>query len=337
MQHKGLGVLGITAALIGTMLSGAEGDAAALQLRIVPNESLRYAWTIATTSQSHGKERGRDFTLSTEVNYTMTLLLRGLPPKREGPPPTPAAPPLADARGSEGANVAVRIQDFTYSDKRAIGDAKAEVSVSRGHVKCTENGKVIVDSDNDIGADRMADYQRYMRNMESAELRVFLDQAGRQSKPEGDAILVDALKAGGAEGIFPILAGKTARAGESWESSFKLPQVGGFRLAQPAVVRSKMTFSKWVAKAGKDLAQIDVTSRWETRELKGENDSGLLVEFSQVDGGGTGSCLFDPATGRFAEGALETATKYRIDGERDGQTTGLDVVGKTRFTFTAVP
>jgi hypothetical protein len=25
--------------------------------------------------------------------------------------------------------------------------------------------------------------------------------------------------------------------------------------------------------------------------------------------------------------------KYRIDGERDGQTTGLDVSGKTRFVF----
>lgn len=331
MQHREFLVFGITAALAVTLLSGAEGDAADLRLRIAPNENLRYAWTIATTSQSHGKERGRDFTLAAEVNYTMTLQLRGLQPKRESTPPAQAAP------SAEGTNVAVRIQDFTYVDKRAIADAKTEVHLAKGHVKCTENGKVVVDSDNDIGAERMGEYQRYIRNMENAELRIFLDHSGRQSKPEGDAALVDALKAGGAEGIFPILAGKTVKVGEAWESSFQLPQVSEFRLAKPAVVRSKMTFSKWAAKGGQNLAQIDVTSFWESRELKGENNSGLLVEFTQVDGGGTGTCLFDPAKGCFVEGALETTTKYRLDGEREGQTTGLDVTGKTRFTFTALP
>jgi len=125
--------------------------------------------------------------------------------------------------------------------------------------------------------------------------------------------------------------------GESWESSFSMAKLGEFRLAKPAVVRPKMTFSKWVVKDGKDLAQIELQSVLETRELKGENDSRTLVEFTQFDRRGAGTCLLDPATGRFVEGAFEIASKYHLDGEREGQTMGLDVAGKTRYTFTALP
>ncbi|MGD0089781.1 MAG: hypothetical protein ABSE73_07660 [Planctomycetota bacterium] len=334
MQRRDLLLLSLAAMLAAAYPADAAGDTADLRLRIAPNESLRYAWTVAATSESKGIEKGRPFTLNTEVSYTLTLLLRGLPPKRDG-----AAPP---APGQEGARVALRIQDLTYLDKRTIADSKAEVSVSKGHVKCTENGKVIVDSDNDIGLEQMPDYLRPIRNIGNAEVRLTLDSAGRQSQPEGDAgltELLDAIRAGGAEGFYPIpiLAGRTAKVGESWESSYSLPKLGEFRLAKPAVIRPKMTFSKWVAQAGKDLAQIEVATVLETRELKGENDSRLLVEFTQYDRRGAGTFLLDPATGRFVEGALETTSKYHIDGEREGQTVGLDVAGKTRFTFAALP
>lgn len=322
-------VVGLSAAaLAAPWASGADAAPADLRLRVAPNEALRYTWTIATSSESKGKDRGQAFTLTANSSFGVTLLLRGLLPRREG---------TTGPQKPEGMRVAIRVQDMTYSDKRTIGDAKAEVTIAKGRIRCAENDKVVVDSDNDIGLERLGDYQRSLRSMENAELRVLLDPAGRQSSPEGDAALVETLKGGGAEGIFPILSGKETKMGESWENSFSLPQIGEFKLAKPAAIRSTMTFSKWVAKDGKNLAQVDLVSVWETRELRGENDYGLLVEITQVDGRSTGSCLFDPATGRFVEGAIDTTTKYRIDGEREGQTTGLDVSAKNRFSFAAQP
>jgi len=315
------------AALVpGSVLCG-EATSADLRLRIAPNDTVRYAWSIASSSESRGKERGRAFTLTTDSNFGMNLSLRGLAGKRENPAPATGAK-------ADGGRAAVRIQDLVYTDKRSIENSKTELYVSKGRIKYVENGKVIVDSDNDIGLDRFTEYQQHVRAVENGEMRAWLDAAGRQSDIQGDPALVETLKSGGAQGIFPILSGKETKLGEAWEDTFSMPQIGEFKLAKPAVVRSKMTFSKWVAKDGKNLAQIDVSTAWDNQELKGENDTGLLVEISRVDGGGAGSCLFDPATGHFVEGAINTNVKYRIDGERDGQTTGLDVTGKTRFTFT---
>jgi hypothetical protein len=98
-------------------------------------------------------------------------------------------------------------------------------------------------------------------------------------------------------------------------------------------VHSKMTFVKWVEKDGRKLASIDMMSAWEKQNLKGENNDGLLVEITRVDGRSAGTCLFDPQSGQYVEGAINVSVAYRIDGEKDGQATGLDVSGKTVFSF----
>jgi hypothetical protein len=150
---------------------------------------------------------------------------------------------------------------------------------------------------------------------------------------QGESALVETIK-NQAQAIFPILAGKEVKVGESWQDELKMPNLGDFKLAKPAVVRSKMTFAKWEVKDGRRLAQIELASAWEKQDLKGENTEGLLVEITKVNGCSTGTCLFDPATGQFVEGAIDVVIQYRIDGERDGQATGLDVSGKTAFKFT---
>lgn len=305
--------------------SGEDTGAADLRMRLPPGEALRYAWAINSLSDSSGRERGRAFTLKADSSFTMNLLLRGLPGKR----------PVGFQTGEQTEiPVSIRIQDLTYVDKRAIEDSKTELLVSKSRVKIVENGKVLVDSQNDIGLDKLADYQEHIKNVESGEMRAVLDPAGKQGEIQGEPALVEAIKASGAQGIFPILAGKAVKPGEAWEDSFSMPKIGEFKLARPAVVRSKMTFAKWVPKDGKKLAQIELSSAWDKQDLKGENPDGLLVEITRVDGTSTGTCLFDPAAGQFVEGAINISMKYRIDGEKDGQTTGLDVTGQTRFTFT---
>jgi len=234
-----------------------------------------------------------------------------------------------------GTPVSIRIKDQTYSDKRSVENSKTDLFIAKGKMKYSENDKVVVDSDNDIGLDRFAEYQTQLKNIETAEMRAVLDAAGRQSDVQGDPTLVESIKNGGAQGIFPILTGRETKVGESWEDSFAMPKISEFVLARPAQVKSTMTFTRWQEKDGKKLAVIDLVSIWDAQELKGENKDGMLVEITRVDGRGAGSCLFDPETGRFVEGSITFAMKYRIDGEKDGQKSGLDVNGKTRFTFTA--
>jgi hypothetical protein len=305
-----------------------EDDAADLRFRIGSTDTVRYAWTIASASQSKVKDAGRSFSLSGDTGFSMTLALQGLPAVREAGAPIP--PPGAKTAGGR---VAIRIYDLTYTDKRAIDEAKTELHVAKGKVKYVENGKTVIDSENDIGLDRMADYQQYLKSVEGGEMRVVLDAAGRQSDIQGEAALVDAIKGAGAAGIFPILAGKEVKTGEGWEDSFTMTRIGEFKLARPAVVRSKMTFARWVTQENKKLAQIEIASTWENKELKGESPDGTLAEISQLEGRGSGTCLFDPAAGRFVAGTLTSMLKYRLDGERGGQTTGMDVNGRTDFTF----
>ena len=312
-------LLPLAAALSHSTFAG-DADRADLRVRIRPNEILHYAWTINSSSASSGREQGRAFTLTSESIFGLTLILKGLPQKHEGSP------------------VSVRLHDFAYTDRRSIGaDSKTELVVSKGRIKYTENGKLLVDSENDIGAERLAGYQQHIKNLENSEMRTVLDFSGRQNEVTGDSSLVETVKSGGAHGIFPILAGKEVAPGESWEDSFSMPQIGDFKLARSATVRSKMKFSRWVLNDGKSLAEIELVSAWDKQDLRGESEGGLLVEITRVDGRGTGTCLFDPATGHFVNGSIDVNVKYRIDGELDGQTTGLDVSGKTHFTFQEKP
>jgi hypothetical protein len=313
MHRRSIGL--VVLALLSGVLAAADDDPADLRLRLPFSEVARYAWTISSVTESKGREMGKPFTLTSDSTFAMTLVLKGLPRKGDTIP------------------VSVRLQEVSIRDKKAISaESSVELFASKSRVKCTENGKVVVDSDNDIGLDRMADFQQPIKQMETAEIRSVLDAAGRQSDIQGDAELVDTVKSS-SHSIFPILAGKPVKPGESWEDSFEIPQLEKFKLARPAVVRSKMTFVKWQEKDGQRLAYIEVVSAWEKQDLRGENAAGMLVEITKVDGRTAGTCLFDPATGRFVEGSIEVTQKYRIDGERDGQAAGLDVSGKTTFAF----
>ena len=304
--------------------AAAGDDAADLTLKISPNDTLNYVWSINSVSDSSGIERGRKFTLAADSTFGMTLILRGMP--------------VAPAKRKEGvAPISIRIKDQSYLDKRSIEDSKTELFIAKGKMKYTENGKILVDSDNDIGLDKMGEYQDNFKKMENSEMRAVLDPAGRQSEVLGDEAIVNSIKNSGAQGLFPILSGRSTKMGESWEESFQMPQIGDFKLAKPLTVKSKMTFTKWTEKDGKKLAQIDLTTAWETLDLRGENESGMLVEITKVFGTGTGSCLFDTTTGRFMEGTIDFTMKYRIDGEKNGDKSGLDVNGKTHFMFNAKP
>ena len=313
----------LTAFIILAGCAAAGDDAADLSIKIAPNDTLNYVWTINSVSDSSGIERGRKFTLSADSTFGMTLILRGMP--------------VAPAKKKEGAPISIRIKDQSYLDKRSIEDSKTELFIAKGKMKYTENGKVLVDSDNDIGLDKMGEYQDHFKKMEGSEMRAVLDPAGRQTEVLGDEAIVNSIKNSGAQGLFPILSGRETKVGESWDESFQVPQVGDFKLAKPLTVKSKMTFTKWVEKDGKKLAQIDLTTLWETLDLRGENESGMLVEITKVFGQGTGSCLFDAATGRFVEGTIDFTMKYRIDGEKNGDKSGLDVNGKTHFMFYSKP
>jgi len=298
-------------------LFAGESDKADLRLKFGPQDKLNYVWSINSISDSHGKEKGRAFTLSADSTFGMTLAITVLP-----------------GRKGDLVPVSVRMRDQTYADKRSIEDSKTDLYIAKGKMKYSENGKVVIDSDNDIGLDRFAEYQEQFKNSENAEMRVTLDPAGRQSDVQGDPAIVESIRNSGAQGIFPILAGKEVAPGESWEDQYEMPKLGDFKLARPALVKSRTTFSKWEMRDGKRFALLDIGWKWDSQELKGENSEGLLVEITRIDGKGAGTCLFDPETGRYVEGTLMFAMKYRIDGEKDGQSSGLDVSGKTRFSFT---
>ncbi|MFH0938727.1 MAG: hypothetical protein V1899_05540 [Planctomycetota bacterium] len=293
-----------------------ENDSANLRLRIASGETLRYSWQINSNSESSGRELGKPFTLTANSSFSMTLALKGLPRKSDN-----------------AILVSLHLQDLSYNDKRSIGaESRIELNVSKGRIKYTENDKVIADSENDIGMDRIGDYQRHITSIENGEMRATLDATGRQTEVQGESSLIETIKSQ-SQAIFPILAGKEVKPGESWDDELSMPQLGDFKLAKPAIIRSKMTFAKWEVKDGRRLALIELASAWEKQDLKGENNDGLLVEITKVNGRSIGVSLFDPDTGQFVEGEITVSIKYRIDGERDGQATGLEVSGKTIFKF----
>ena len=296
-------------------MCAASSESADFRIKIAPNQMQRFVWSTMSSSQSSGQEKGKPFTLSSESTSGMTLILRGLPSKPDHLP------------------VMIRFQDFSWGEKRSIDEAKAEAYVSKNRIKCTENGKVTVDSENDVGLERVKEYQQHIKRMEESEMRAVLDSAGRQSDMQGDPQLVEMMKAGGAHGLFPILAGKELKLGETWEDTFSIPLMGEFKLARPVTVRSKMTFVKWEVVDGKEMARIDSTSSWDNDDLKGESPAGMIAEITGVNSRGTGTSLFDPVAGRYIEGTIEYNIKYKINGELNGQTTSLNVTGKSLFNF----
>ena len=312
-----IAALGLIVLVVARVCFAADEEAAELKLRIKSGDSLHYAWTITSNSISNGRAEGKPFTISSEFVFAMTLQIKGLPAKGEQTP------------------VALRLQNINYTDRRSIGDEmKTDLTVSREKVKYTENGKVLIDSENDIGTDSVNTYLDQMKLLETGEAHTMMDGTGRQSEMQGESAMVEMFRSGGAQTIFPLLAGKSVKPGESWQDTFTMPSIGDFKLAKPAIVHSKVTFAKWETKDGKKLAQLELVSAMEHTDLKGENPKGMLAEISHVTDTVTGTALFDPATGYFVEGTINNDVKYHIDGEIEGQRQGMDVTGKSAISFT---
>jgi hypothetical protein len=300
----------------------ADGERADLRLRIASSDQLRYKWTIDAESETTGRELGQPFTLRQNSRSTMTILMNGMP----------------RAKDAETFPVTITIQDFALNQKLAIGsESKAEPSetfeliASKSALKQLKDGKVVVDSENDIGMEQAGELQQYIKNIEGNPMRAVLDAAGRKTELATDTPLLEGFK-NNAHGLFPILAGKEVKPGDAWEDSFSMPKLDQLQLAKPVVVRSKMRFAKWEFKNGRRLALIEIATAAENKELKGESPKGMLAEITKLESIGAGTCLFDPASGQFVEGSVAMNTQYHVDGQQpDGSTTGTD--RKEKFTF----
>jgi len=301
-------------------LQAAESDEADLSVKLAPDRVVKYQWTTVTSSETNGREAEGPFTFKADLNIGMTAILKGLPAK--GP----------------GTRVAFRIENYGYIDRKSLGKDVGEVQAMKGKIKVLQNGKTVVDSDNDIGLDEIKVIQQTLKSIEAGQMDVSLDSSGKAlDEAAGEPSVVDTIRATGVEGMLRIVPGRTMRLGGVWEDSQSIPMLATFKLAKPVTVRSTSTFAGWETKDGKRLARIDIKTVWDPNDLKGDNGQGMLVEVSRVQGLGAGTCLFDPESGHFIEGAIEATSRYRIEGKKEGQNMMLDVIGKNKFTFKQIP
>src|SRR6185295_8367582 len=232
--------------------------------------------------------------------------------------------------------LAFKIEHYSSNEKKAVNTDVLETHMSKGKIKIAQNTKVIVDSENDIGLDDVKAFQETYKHIVAGEMRTTIDPSGKEvGETEGEPNTIDVIKASGADGLLRLVTGRELRPGMTWEDSQTMPVIASFKLAKPAVIRSKSTFAGWETKNGKRLARIDIQSAWDTADLKGENEEGL-VEITKVEGKSGGTCLFDPAAGQFIDGVIEVSSKYRIGAKKVNQSTNLDVVSTTKFTFKRV-
>lgn len=297
-----------------------ESATADLSFKLAPDRTARYVWTTTSNTETSGRERGEAFSFKADLSIVMNVVFKGLAPK--GP----------------GMRLGLRIENYAYNDKKTMGAEVGEIQASRGKIKVIQNGKTVVDSDNDISVEDVKEFQKSLKSIEDGQMIVTLEPNGKEvGEAAGESTVIDTIKATGAEGMMRLLPGRDLTPGQTWEDSQSMPSIATFKLAKPLVVRSTSTFAGWETKDGKRVARIDIKTIWDPAELKGENGEGMLVEVSHVQGVGAGTALFDPASGQFVEGLLEATSRYRIDGKKDGLSTGLDVISKTKFTFKQIP
>ena len=296
-------------------------DSADLSFRFTPGQSAKYEWSTSSSTESSGREMGKPFTITSESSMEMNVLFKALPRRND----TPGQPLL------------MKIEKYSYKDKKSVGEEVGEIVVGKGKIKATQSGKAIVDSENDIGLEEVKSFQQLIRKIEDGEVRASLDSNGKfAGELSGETEVLSIIRSSGAESLPRLLAGHEVAVGEKWADSQTMTHIASFKLAKPAVVRSTATFKGWEEKNGKKLARIDIDAVWDPADLKGENDDGLLVEITRVQGASAATCLFDPTTGQYTEGRFDVLSKYRIDGKREGQSTGLNVTGKMSFAFKAV-
>lgn len=297
-----------------------DDDIADFTLKLAQGQSVKYVWATAASTEATGRERGEAVKIKSETNIDVTFQIKGLP--RKGP----------------GLPLSLRLEHYSSTEKKSVGTDVLETQATKGKIKVIERGKVIVDSENDIGLEEVKSYQEMYKKIIAGEMRTTIDPAGKEvGESEGEPGTIDVLKASGAEGLLRLVTGRELKPGQSWEDSQSMPVIANFKLAKPAHIRSKSTFAGWETKDGKRLARIDIKSAWDPGDLKGENEEGLLVEITKVQGVSAGTCLFDPAAGQFVDGLIDVSSKYRIDGKKEGQSTGLDVVSTMKFVFKQNP
>jgi hypothetical protein len=322
MKAWRLSVLALSAALAWPG-GGEEGaEPADLRLRLAPGQAQRYAWTLDAVSDSKGQELGKPLNLHTDKTIRMAAVILG-----EAPP-----------KGEKGLAALLRFEDLSIQENRRIGEAsKSVLQLDNQTILVKENERVLIDSRNDIGLDKLSAYQRGLRGLQRSAARVFFDDAGRQTRVEGDRILLDTAHGGHTQGLFPALSGESSRPGASWDGSFELPALAEVKLDRPATVRTRATFAQWDVVDGRRLAMLDVLAAWESRDLQGRDESGLSVSITRLEAQGGGVYHFDPQEGRFVQGTMKFQLKYHLQGKRENDVTDLDVSGRARVSFQFLP
>lgn len=295
---------------------------AELRLKLPPGQTLRYAWALETLHESKGQERGKPLELRVARSIRMTVVLT-----------CEAAP--AD---EPGLAALMRFENLSLQESRTFGEAlRSVLRVDRQNIQYTENNRVLIDSRNDVGLEKISAYQRGLRGLERSAARLRLDFTGRQTRVEGDRLLLDVAHGGNAAGLFPVLPGTTTSPGVSWDGRFEIPALADLKLDKPAGVQTRTTFAKWDQRGGKPVALLDMLAAWDGQTLQGRDATGLTVRITRLEGQGGGVYLFDPDAGRFVEGAMTFRLAYHLDGTRENESTALDVTGRGRFSFRLLP
>ena len=316
------GLLLLLAACAWPARGGEDAEPADLRLRLAPGQMLRYAWTLDAVSDSKGQELGKPLDLHMDKTIRMTAVILG-----EAPP-----------KGEKDLAGLLRFEDLSIQENRRIGEAsKSVLQLDNQTILVKENERVLVDSRNDIGLDKLTMYQRGLRSLQRSAARIYFDAAGRQTRVEGDRILLSTAHGGHSQGLFPSLSGESSKPGASWEGSFELPALAEVKLDTPAAVRTRATFARWDVLDGRRLAMLDVLAAWESRDLQGRDENGLSVTVTRLEAQGGGVYHFDPREGRFVQGTMKFQLKYHLQGKRENDTTDLDVSGRARFNFQLQP
>jgi hypothetical protein len=308
----------LVAGLAFVLPAAEEQRPALLQIRVKPGETYRYLWALDSASNSTGMEREKPLKLHVDKSIRVNVVLSG----EESP------------RNEDALSALLRFEGLALKENRRIGDASSStVQIDRQNIVYTENNRVLVDSRNDIGMEKITAHQKALRFLEKNVARIIFDNASKQTRVEGDRLLLDTAHGGNSRGLFPQISGRETKVGESWGGSFEIPSLAEVELERPVTVRTKATFAKWHTLEGRQLAMLDILSSWDGRDLQGKDTEGLSVTLTGVEGNGAGVYLFDPETGRFITGNMAFQIRYHLEGEREGEKTALDVNGQSRFNF----
>lgn len=293
-------------------------EKADLRIQFPAEKVTRLRWSQNTASTRKGSLKDRPFVLETERRVAITMTLTGMRPE-----------------AGETSALEMRCGDMFSHNIQRIGDeAKSEVLIEGARLTAKENDKVTIDSENDVGLDKIPNWIEQVRQMENARARISLDAAGRTLKIDGDKTVLDQVKGGAAQNLFPLLAGKEVSVGESWEDAQEVSKLDKLALTRPVNIRSVLTFKRWVEKNERRMAEIHLQTVWGSDKLQGTTPEGLKINLDKVRGLGWGICFFDPQEGLFYDGKIDFTLDYELNAVKpDGETENLTVSERTVTMF----